>query len=482
MNKIIPTAIASFALAATSVVAQDVDIGSIVSSAVETVSQVSSAAAQLPPATAEQMEKAAAAANPPPTEAEMKNDAGTQAVIQMQDASEPPAQNGKAVSAEDQVKGILAKNKIAVGRTDDRYVVVSATEIPMADEPAQDKSFFVKRDLMVKQLVLQMKGQIAEGIGTQFSAEEQFEIFGTNAVTKSKSAYVAQWPIFGVTVLAQAESWDGKMYRMAIASVWSKTLHKAVKATLLGEPISGKAGKKTVSQWLSDRDLSLVCGPRQFVNPDGDRVFLGIAAREVGINAMRDQANRQAAKSSALASLVFSLFSDVEQYVAHQAAMNVYENADETASARAFEEVNSRVAQRVDNRVIEGANEIFNEEVIHPLSGKKVYVSVYALDAKSAAKARVLAEELIATRVATELANRRALGRLQGYRDQVEAAKTNVEEFEKGRSEGRKAIRDKLDTPKGKAEVNPVGTDAAPASPKSKQGIFSGESEIGNDI
>ena len=479
---LIATAFAGAMLIAVPVRGQDIDIGNIVAAATATIDQVASATEKLPPATVEKVDEAVTAANPPPTEKEVKNDAGTQAVIQMQDSTPPTAKDIKGDTAKKQVESILAKNGIKVGRTDDRYVSVVETYIPMTDEPAKDKSFFVKRDLMAKQLVLQMKGQIAEGIGTQYSAEEQYEIFGTNAVTTSKSAYVAQWPIFGVNILAQGESWDGKSYHMAIAAVWSKTLHKAVKATLLGEAVPGKPGKKSMGQWLEDRDLALVCGPRQFVNSDGTRVFLGIAAREIGVNAMRDQSNKQAAKASALSYLVFSLFSDVEQYVAHQAAMNLYENEDETASAEASEQINSRIAQRVDNRMIEGANEIYNDEVVHPLSGKQVYVSVYALDAKSAAKARVMAEELIATRVATELANKRALGRNQGYRDQVERAKANTAEFEKGRAEGGKAVQDKLATPKGRA-VNAVGGGtAAPAAPKSQQGVFSGEAEIDNDF
>ena len=482
---LIATAFAGAAFLATQTMAQDlgIDINSIVSSAVATVDQVSTATANLPPAAVDKIEEAAVAANPPPTETEVKNDAGTQAVIQMQDATPPPPASIKGDSAKAQVESILAKNNIKTGRTDDRYVAIVETYIPMTEEPSKDKQFFVKRDLMAKQLVLQMKGQIAEGIGTKYSAEEQFEIFGTNSVMKSKSAQVAQWPIFGVNVLAQGESWDGKSYRMAIAAVWSKTLHKAVKATLLGEAVPGKPGKKSMEQWLADRDLSLVCGPRQFVNSDGTRTFLGIAAREVGINAMRDQANKQAAKSSALSYLVFSLFSDVEQYVAHQAALNLYEHEDESASATASETINSRVAQRVDNRMIEGANEIHSEEVTYPISGKTVYVSVYALDAKSAAKARVMAEELIATRVATELANKRALGRAQGYRDQVEAAKANTAEFNKGRAEGNKAIQDKLAPPKGRT-VNAIepGDKAAKEAPKSQQGVFSGEAEIDNDF
>jgi len=482
MNKHIATALAASALLAAPAFALDLDMSGIVADAVSIVDQVASTTDKLPPATVEKLEQAAVAANPPPTEEEVKNDAGTQAVITMQDSTPPAPTEIKGQSAIEQVKSILTKNGIKDGRTDDRLVKILDTYIPMTEEPAKDKAFFIKRDQMTKQLILQMKGEIAGEIGSQFSADEQYEVFGTNAVMKSSSAQVAQWPIFGVNVLAQGESWDGKEYHMAIAAVWSKTLHKAVKAALLGEAVPGRPGKRNADQWLADRDLALVCGPRQFVNPDGTRTFLGIAADEIGVNAMRDQANKQAAKQSALSYLVLSLFSDVELYAAHQAAMNVYETADEQAAVEASRAVTTKISQSVRNRMIEGAVEIHSEEVVHPISGKKVYVSVYALDPKSAAKARVMAEELIATRVATELANKRALGRNQGYRDQVERAKANTAEFEKGRAEGNKAIQDKLAVPKGRT-VNAVGeAQTAPSAPTSQQGVFSGETVIDDDF
>ena len=57
-------------------------------------------------------------------------------------------------------------------------------------------------------------------------------------------------------------------------------------------------GSLTKEEWLANRDLSLMCGPRQLLDKDGNRVYLGIAAREIGINPARDMGNREAAKAN----------------------------------------------------------------------------------------------------------------------------------------------------------------------------------------
>lgn len=457
----------------------------IAQAAAAAVAQVAQSTAALPEATVKQVEQAEAAKNPAPTQEEMKNDAGVQTVIKMQDAGKFPEQDGRAKTAKEQVEYTLKKNGIKVSQNKDRIIQIVEVEMATKEDPAKDKKFFLKRDMLGKLLLLKMKGQIAASVGSVVSAEDKAKLFGgegTNSTisVKSKFESVAKWPLFGVTVIAQAESWDGAKYKMAAAAVWSKVLHRAAKATLLGEDLKVAAGKTTVDQWLEDRDLALMCGPRQLVDPQGNRVFLGIAAREVGLGAAKDMINREAAKASAMSYLTFSLFADVEQRLAYNAAAQYSQNGEDEA-ADATDNLDLKLAQRVEERVIAGASEVKSVEVTHPLSGKKVYVSVYSLDNNSAANARVMAEELIATRVATELANKRALGRLQGYRDQVDAAKRNVTEFNKGRAEGNAAIQKKL-APKGRV-VSPVAVPPAKApAAQSQKGTFSGEGTISNDF
>ena len=445
------------------------------------VANISKAAAAMPVATVEQIQAADAAQNPPPTAAEMKNDAGVQTVIKMQDEGKVVEANARKETAEEQVKNTLKKNKIKEGRTGDRYVKVVDVSIPTKIDPAKDDKFVLKRDMLTKKLVLQMKQKVVEGLGAVFSAEERNEIFHTNDLTTVRANIaVPTKPVFGVTMLAQAESWDGENYHMAGAAVWSKVLEKAAIAMLDGKKIEAKGGDKMVSEWLESIDLGLVCGPRQLVDPKGNRVFLGISARETGLNAMRDRANQRAAQVSALSYLTMSLFSDIDMVTQQEAAMNVFETSATSADVDVWEEINDKIGQNVQKRMLEGANEIYSTTVEHPISGKKMYVSVYSLDADSIAAARVRIEEMIAARVIAENANKRALGRHQGYQDKVDAAKRDMTHFNQGRAEGKAAVDAKLKTPASKkAEVTPA---AKKPAANSQQGVFSGEDTISNDF
>lgn len=463
--------------------AEEDPIAAAAAEAAKTIAAVSQAAAAVPEESVKAIQAAEAAKNPAPTAKEMKDDAGVQAVLKMQDRPAAVQKDELPKTAEDQVKFILEKkNKIEIKRDKDRYVQVVDVDIPLTSDQAKDASFFVKRDMLSKKLLLLAKQKVAEGLGTLFSAEERNEIFGsTNELTTARvGMQIPTKPIYGVTVLAQAESWDGERYHMAAGVVWSKALEKAAKAILLGETLKSAGGDKTVNKWLADSDLALMCGPRQVVDPNGNRVFLGIAAREVGINSIADRANSRAAQISAMSHLVFSLFSDVEGASGMNSALNAYADAGGKADADAPEAVSDVVAQSVKDRMVEGANEIFTQRVPHPISGKQMFVSVYSIDSTSVAAARVRIEEMIATRVLTELANKRALGRHQGYQDQVDAAKANTEEFEKGRAEGNAAIENRVRPPKSRTSA-PV---AAPKKRevKSTQGVFSGEGTISNDF
>ena len=454
----------------------------IAAAAAAAVAQVQQAAAALPEATVKAVEQKAKADNPAPTPEEMQKDEGVQAVVKVQSApKDEPKANPRKKTAKAMVEAILKNSGIKVRPTKKRVIQIVDVSFP-SEDPAKDKDFFVKRDQFAKLAILQLKGQIAQSVGQVFSAKEQARIFGneTNVAIQisSMSESVAKWPLFGVTVLAQAESWDGENYSIAVAGVWSEVLHRAAKATLLGEKVTGAAGRKTIDQWLEEKDLSLLCGPRQMVDENGNRVFLGISAREIGINAARDLVNRGAAKTSANESLAFSLFADVEQRLAHAAVANMYEKNDK-AAATAGETVDLRLSQSVDKRAIAGASEIFSTEIEHPLTGKQIYVSVWGLDAESAANARVMAEELIATRVATELANKNTLGRWQGYQDKVDEAKADTESYNKGRAEGRQAISNKLEK---KNQVKSAVEAAKKAPAKATKGVVSGEGTVDNDF
>ena len=472
--------------------AEDAKVAEARAAAEALLDEVSQQTKAVPEPKAKKLTELAAKQNPPPTAAELKADKGVQHVITMQGAKNNVVQLGRVEEDEaaiKKVKQILKGNDIKITKSKDCYVALVDVSLPTRTDPAQDPNFFIKRDIAMRMLVLEMKKKICAGLGGKFSAEESMSIFGSTNMCaeaclklKTESEFTAQWPLFGVTLLAQAESWDGQKYTMAGAAVWSKVLQKAAAAALCGEEAKGD-GEESVEDWLKKADLSVVCGPRQVVDENGSRVFLGIASRELTGNAIRDKATKEAAFAAAREHLAFSLFADVEQFLGHQIAAEFPEKSAEKVG----EGVDSMIAQRVEGRFV-ACTEIdeFSGTYRHPmLPNKKIYTVVLRTSAEDIANARVMAEEMIAIRKATELANKRALGRLQGYQDQIEAAKANTEEFEKGRAEGNAAIERRASSGSGgtTGSNNASGTSAAsgasakPAE-KARQGVYTGEAPI----
>ena len=484
-------------VAAVTTFAEDDAIAKARDAAAALLDEVSQQTKALPEDKATKLNELAAIQNPLPTEKEMKNDKGVEDVKKAQEAKGAPTvvQMGRVEeddAAIKKVKEILKKNDIKITKGKDCCIAVVDVGIPMSQDPAQDSSFFLKRDIATRMLALKLKKSMCGQLGGQFSAEESMSLFGsTNMSVKSRtsfnvdSKFTAAWPLYGVTLLAQAESWDGKNYKMAGAAVWSKALQKAAKAMLCGEENKVEGGE-SVEEWLKKSDLSVVCGPRQVLDEKGNRVFLGIASRELTGNAVQDEVAKEAALAAAREHLAFSIFADVGQYVGHNIVADFPANDVEKAG----EGVDSSVAQSMKDRFVACSEmDEFMGTYRHPMvKGKKIHVAIVRTSAEDVAKARVMAEEMIAIRKVTELANKRELGRLQGYQDQIEAAKANTEEFEKGRAEGNAAIERRTAKPSqadggygtsGTAGAR-GGAAAAPTKPaeKARQGVYSGEGTI----
>ena len=493
MKKLMIAMCAGFA-AITSVIADNAKIEQARAAANALLDEIDGKAAALPDSAAEKLTQLAAEQNPPPSKSEIKKDKGIQTVIKIQKSKNTCENLGSVVAADDSAKmkviGILKDNGIKVEATKDYIISVVDVSLPVEKDPAQDANFFITRDIAMRMLALKAKSAICASLGGKFSAEESLATFGsTNMSVKltSESQYTSQWPIYGVTMLAQAEAWDGKKYTLAGAAVWSKVLQAAARAMLCGENNDVSCGAESVEDWLEKADLSIVCGPRQVLDEKGNRVFLGIASRELTGKPIYDEGVKAKAEAAAREHLMFSIFSDVSLFAAH----NVVADFSDDKASEILEGLDNLVAQRIEKRVVSyDTIDQYCRSYRHPMvEGKKVYVAVLRTSAEDIAKARVMAEEMIAIRKATELANMRELGRLQGYLDQIADAKSNTEEFERGRTAGNLSIEKQFkkdaeassaqrgrrwstsdsegNTPVKKKEV-----------PKARTGVFSGEAPI----
>jgi hypothetical protein len=260
---------------------------------------------------------------------------------------------------------------------------------------------------------------------------------------------LASMPLFGSTVIAQAESYTAatEQYEIAILFVWSAALENAARATLLGTAANSNANakKKSLQAWLASQDLSVMVGPRQYLDDQGRRFFLGIASRPQGKNSAASRKARKLADMNAKAMTAFSLRSDIE---AHSKATLLAQELGSTDMNEASRmEVAESLAEEISgtiNASIRGLGKVSSKKTVHPISGQDIYVSVFAVtpDAAQASLGAEMRSYATATEVNKKMQFER--GRKEGMQAETEAARTDEASYRAGVATGQSDVRQRV--------------------------------------
>jgi hypothetical protein len=206
---------------------------------------------------------------------------------------------------------------------------------------------------------------------------------------------LSKMPLFGATVVEQFESYneDEERYENAVIMLWSPKAEEASRAMLTGKDLIVPPGNKSLQQYLQgNKDAWLTTtGGRRFRDSNGDVYYLGVGSEEIGNSASADRRAISMAKIEAQTQVAFALFADVktqERLERKEQIRNGGQSKDFTQSVKSMSE---ELSQSFKNLQLQGASQVFQTRGIHPLSGKKIYVSVFAISAK-AAKAAIKAE------------------------------------------------------------------------------------------
>lgn len=214
------------------------------------------------------------------------------------------------------------------------------------------------------------------------------------SVTLESSSMVdtfAKAPILGATILLQSESWnaDEEKYEVATLMVWSPKLERAATAIITGEQFTLKPKKAmTVQQWLRSQEAATLVGPRQYVDQNGSRWFIGAYAMPVEGSSSLIRKNKGIADVFAQKEAAMALYADLETHkqanIAMQTRSGDLKGKDHTAIATSFAET---TRQSLEKRQVNGASKLLSKTIIHPISQQKVYVVAYGVSASSAADA-----------------------------------------------------------------------------------------------
>lgn len=300
-------------------------------------------------------------------------------------------------AAADAVRTWLAKNGIQEGydAERERFVIVDDSQRELASLDGPD--FFKVREQMGLVAVFSAKRELIEGLAMTMSSEDSVELKSdgkeTEQTTKSVIDIFSRRILHGCTVLHTAESYEDGVYQVAVAVAWSEKLEKAACAALAGNrpKTTPEQDEAEWSTWAERTDFARRIGPAQFTDSHGVYRYAGVGCVDVeGKKGKEMLSAKKAAEEKAKQALVYSLWADT---VAHDHAVTVLRerSASDGDTSEATEDFVSRVSQACKRSVVK--KDIFKGKVVHPLTGRTMFVHVAGIDPATLAEQRILEEE-----------------------------------------------------------------------------------------
>ena len=300
-------------------------------------------------------------------------------------------------TAKQSVRAYLKEQHVPVGfdAKAGRFVFVGSCERKLADLSGDD--FFRIREQMALSAIFSAKRDLIETIEQEVTAEDSVELKGdgdeTVQTTKSITDIFSKRILHGCTVLDVEESHENGVYQVAVAVAWSEKLEHAACAALSGD------GRKTTPEqddaewaaWAARTDFAKRIGPAQFTDSLGVYRYAGVGCVDVeGKKGKEMLAAKKAAEEKAKQALVYSLWADT---VAHDRAETVLRERSATGAetAEAEEDFVSRVSQECKRAVVK--KDVFKGKVVHPLTGRTMFVHVAGIDPATLAEQKVLEGE-----------------------------------------------------------------------------------------
>ena len=259
-----------------------------------------------------------------------------------------------------------------------------------------DAELMKLRDELAMAAVLDAKAKIAHLLHDETTVREVTmrtlagdgsEVVRRTAVTEA----LAKRTFLGMTVLCAAESYCDGVYAVTAAVGWSPEMEEKVRTQLAKPPAtvgSDEIGEPSPewNVWAGKQDFAFIFGPRTFIDSRGARRYVGIAFVDVeGKKGAALLESYRVARVNATRNLLFSVFSDLEAAELVEQALTTRGGALEGLET----DVRNRIVQRCQSRHVFN-DEVFTTTVVHPLTGRKMFVSVAGVEPEKLAEMNLL--------------------------------------------------------------------------------------------
>lgn len=312
--------------------------------------------------------------------------------------------------------------------------------------------------------------------------------------TRSSVRTIARHPIFGVTSLVSFESWDKstKQYQVAVILLWSPKMEGQVRAMMKGEDASVKPGPISLSQYLDDNWCTSV-GPRRFRDDRGQVWFLGIASADAGKSSTSETKARESALQFSRFEAAMAVFSDIEAVRgADRVVQTVQGDSLGSASTDGVESLGVNLTAELRDREIAGLSTKLSTSCVHPISRRKLIITISGINQEAAMEALQLREGSYVTAVLDGMHQQIMKGTQAGQSSTVTKARTDstpsavaeeaaVERIQQGvESELSKAVPQVAQESDGTASGADCTSDC-PDQGQAQSGTFSGAGQSDTD-
>lgn len=250
---------------------------------------------------------------------------------------------------------------------------------------------------------------------------------------KTSLSRVSAMPIYGCTVLQQAESISEKngryKYQIAILYSWSGEMMKASGEILKGESVKFTPGKKSMKEWISGKAkkgaLAQWIGPRQYIDNNGNMWFIGISCAAVDDDADTSEANREAAELEAAAEVMFALYSDATSSKTLNKLMRTKVGANGEKETQIYKDFSKSQGEFFKDIQISGNAELWSGTVRHEPSGLDMHVVVYGVNSGSVKALKDIQARSVVLGIEVNTYQEMVRGRQGQLRRTFEASKNN---------------------------------------------------------
>lgn len=306
---------------------------------------------------------------------------------------------------------------------------------------------------------------------------------------KTSLSRVSEMPIYGCTVLQQAESISEKngryKYQIAILYSWSGEMMKASGEILKGQSVKFTPGKKSIKEWISGKAkkgaLAQWIGPRQYIDNNGNMWFIGISCAAVDDDADTSEANREAAELEAAAEVMFALYSDATSSKTLNKLMRTKIGANGEKETQIYKDYSKSQGEAFKDIQISGNAELWSGTVRHEPSGLDMHVVVYGVNSGSVKALKDIQARAVALGIEVNTYQEMERGRQEQLRRTFEASKNNPAARAAGAAAASADLKAKAAARRSAKPVNTFKESAGQSTSQTKGNLRKGTQMITDD-